>query len=142
MATEARTIKHAGTPIATQTHWNAAEAARASDPWEVADEHNYRKQCDRDRQRSQAASCRSSSPRCAGWSCSSTRVCPCPKFHRELANLHAGEAPTEGHPKKRRCTIPSSDGPACQHVAVKIIPTGPRDNGELYWRCARCNADM
>eukprot|EP00973_Karenia_brevis_P079064 10971013-Karenia_brevis.AAC.1 len=36
----------------------------------------------------------------------------------------------------------SLDGSRCSdHTCIRIFPSGPRDNGETYWRCTVCGAD-
>jgi hypothetical protein len=43
--------------------------------------------------------------------------------------------------KRRRIT--STSGPSgCRHAPQKVFPMGPRDNGEWYWRCSICGADL
>ena len=51
------------------------------------------------------------------------------------------ETATEDQSQKRRA-IHRNDSAACQHLAVKVFPNGPRDNGEVYWQCVFCNADL
>ncbi len=133
--------RRGGRLIADSSDSDAEATPRARFLRELAAERGCRGQRDRERQQYRAASWRDSSPRCAGWSCSSTRARLCKDVRRERARRRPREASTEGEPKKR-CTVSSSGGSACQHVAVKVFPTGPRDNGEVYWQCAFCGAAL
>ena len=80
-----------------------------------------------------AVSWRDQPSRNKGWSCKPTWA---PRdARRERVRLCPPEASTGGETKK--CRVPD-----CQHVAVKIMPAGPRDNGEFYWRCCFCDVDL
>ncbi len=129
------------TPIADSSESDAEEILRARFLWELDAERGRRVQRDRERRWPQAASWRDSSPRRAGWSCSSADSRSCKDARRERAMTRPRQASTEGRPRKR-CFVSRSGGPTCRHLAVKVFPTGLRDNGEVYWQCAFCDADL
>ena len=80
----------------------------------------------------------------AGW-CSppndSSRTRHCKITDQQRARCRSREVSTESMPKRRRAA-PVRRVPDCQHVAVKVFPPGPRDNGEVYWKCSLCGADL
>ena len=87
------------------------------------------------------ASWRDSPPPRTGWSYPSADARSCKDARRKRAMTRTREASPEGEQRKR-CFASPSGGPACRHLAVKVFPTGPRDNGEMYWQCAFCGADL
>ena len=134
MATEAQAAAQAAKPIANLAYPDAEKALRARVPLESAFERTCQDQRYREVREFRTASWRDPSPR-PGWSCSSTRARPCIGTRCEHA------APAESRPRKRRA-LHSSDFSACRHVPEKLFPTGPRDNGEVYWQCALCGIDL
>ena len=35
-----------------------------------------------------------------------------------------------------------SEPKRCDHEAIMYIPSGPRDNGEFYYKCRKCNCQL
>eukprot|EP00973_Karenia_brevis_P058479 8144346-Karenia_brevis.AAC.2 len=133
MAIEAQAKTRAGTPIADLAHLDASKTLRVSIPLEVVFDRNYPEHCGRERLQPRAISWRGSPPP-SGWCFSCTRL------HGRNDIRCKYTCPAEGRHKKK--SLPASDPHACQHVAVKRFPTGPRDNGEVYWQCALCGIDL
>ena len=129
------------TPIADASEPHAEQVPRARCLPELDADRDRRAQHYHGRRQPQAASRRGSPPRRRGWSHPSADSHSRKDAHRERTVTHTQEASIENRPKKRCFAFPSG-GSACRHSAVKVFPTGPRDNGEVYWQCAYCGTDL
>lgn len=129
------------TPIADSLDAGAEETLHVRSPREVRAERGYQELRDHGRQRSCATSWRDSSSHCMGRSRSPTRASPGKDKLREHPVHCQREALTDVGPRKR-CAVSLSGGSACKHMAVKVFPAGPRDNGEVQWHCAACGTEL